>query len=88
VWVVLNRVRSGAVPGDPARELSAALERFAGVTPAALLPTDAPALDDAIANGRLLSESSPGSVLRHGIIQLAAALTGVDVAASKRRRKH
>lgn len=87
VWVVLNRVRNSAVPGDPVRELSAALERFAGVTPTALLAADAPALDEAIANGRLLSESSPGSALRQGIIQLAGALAGVEVAAPKRRRR-
>jgi MinD-like ATPase involved in chromosome partitioning or flagellar assembly len=87
VWVVLNRARAGAVPGDPGLELAAALERFAGCTPAAVLPADPRAVDTAIATGRLLSESSPGSPLRHGIIQLAGALAGVEVAEARRWRR-
>jgi MinD-like ATPase involved in chromosome partitioning or flagellar assembly len=77
VWVVLNRVRSGAVPGDAEAELRVALERFAGRSPAALLPADAHALDAAVATGRVLGESSPGSPLRLAVVaELAAALAG------------
>ena len=63
----------GVVPGDPPAELGAALERFAGRTPAALLPADTAALDTALATGRLLGESSPGSPLRRALVELAAA---------------
>ena len=87
VWVVLNKVRSGAVPGDARAELTGALERFAGRTPAALLPSDAPALDAALASGRLLGEAAQGSALRAAVGELAAALAGVSVAPSRRRRR-
>jgi MinD-like ATPase involved in chromosome partitioning or flagellar assembly len=87
VWVVLNRVRPGAVPGDAAAELTAALERFAGRTPAALLPADTRATDAALATGRLLGESHPASPLRQSIVELAAALAGVPAPAPSRRRR-
>ncbi len=84
VWVVLNRVRRGVVPGDPRAELTAALERFAGRTPAALLPYDRDALDAALADGRMLGEARPGSALRRALVELAAALAGVPVPAAPR----
>ena len=79
VWVVLNRVRAGVVPGDAEAELRAALERFAGRSPAALLPADARSLDAAVATGRLLGESHPASPLRLAVVELAAALAGRPV---------
>jgi Flp pilus assembly CpaE family ATPase len=85
LWVVLNRVRDGVVPGNAELELTAALERFAGRTPAALLPADSRALDAALANGRLLSESSPSSPLRRAVAELAGGLAGVQPARSRRR---
>jgi|SRR5579875_2321880 len=87
VRVVLNRVRPGAVPGNPDVELRAALERFSGHRPAALLPADYRALDVALANGRLLSESSPASPLRRAVIELAAELTGQRAPRARRRRR-
>ncbi len=86
VWVVLNRVRPAVVPGDVRSELVGALQRFAGRTPAALLPADGRALDVALASGRLLGEASPGSPLRHAIVDLGAALAGLPVAPPRRRR--
>lgn len=87
VWVVLNRVRAGAVPGNTDGELRAALERFAGRAPTALLPADVKAMDAALAGGRLLSESAPTSPLRAAVIELAAKLAGVPVPATRRRRR-
>lgn len=87
VWVVLNRVRDGAVPGEPRRELAEALERFAGRSPAALLPADPRSLDAAVATGRLLSESNPGSPFRRAVAELAAALAGVPAAGGRRHRR-
>ncbi len=86
-WVVLNRVRAGAVPGDPAGELTAALERFAGRSPAALLPDDPRSLDAALAVGRVLGESNPVSPLRRAVTELAAALSGAPAARAGRRRR-
>jgi len=85
VWVVLNRVRSGVVPGDTHNELTAALRRFAGVAPAALLPADGRALDSAMATGRLLGESHPASALRRAIVDLAGGVAGVRAPAGRRR---
>jgi MinD-like ATPase involved in chromosome partitioning or flagellar assembly len=87
VWVVLNRMREGAVPGDVRAELTAALERFSGRTPAALLPADPRAVDAALATGRLLREAAPGSPLRHAVAELAAALAGVPAPLTRRRRR-
>jgi Flp pilus assembly CpaE family ATPase len=87
IWVVLNKVRRGVVAGDPALELTAALERFAGRTPAALLPLDQEAVDAALAAGRLLGESRPASPLRQAIAELAAGLVGVSTRPSRRRRR-
>lgn len=86
VWVVLNRVRRGVVPGDPSAELSAALQRFAGRAPAALLPDDGKALDAALAVGKTLGESDRKSALRLAISELAAALAGVSVRGRHARR--
>ena len=85
VWVVLNRVRPGVVPGDAEGELRRALERFAGRTPAALLPADHRAVDAAVASGRLLSESTPSSPLRLALRELAGAVSGVAAPRSGRR---
>jgi Flp pilus assembly CpaE family ATPase len=85
--IVLNRVRDGVVPGEPGRELAAALERFAGRRPTALLPADPRALDTALAGGKLLSEASPASPLRRAVRDLAAALAGVDAGAPRHRRR-
>ena len=86
VWVVLNRVRPGVVPGDTEAELpgrartlrrplagGAAARRRAGrSTP----PSP---------HGRLLSESSPASPLRRAVIDLAAAVAGVPAPRPGRR---
>jgi MinD-like ATPase involved in chromosome partitioning or flagellar assembly len=85
VRVVLNKVRRTVVPGDVTRELPAALERFAGRTPAALLPFDQEGLDAALAAGRTLAEIRPGCSLRLAGIDLAEALAGGR--SSKRRRR-
>ncbi len=74
VWPVLNRVRKRVVPGDPGAELSAALERFAGRTPHALLPDDGDALDAALASGQTLAEIRPRSPLRSAVVELAESL--------------
>ena len=86
IWVVLNKVRRGVVPGDPRTELSAALSRFAGRQPAALLPYDAESLDAALAVGKTLGEVRPASTLRQHTAELAAGLAGVPQVRRRRRR--
>lgn len=85
VWVVLNKVRDGVVPGDTRAELTAALQRFAGRAPAAMLPADPRSVDAALATGRLLGESHPSSPLRRALTELATALAGVRTPSARRR---
>jgi Flp pilus assembly CpaE family ATPase len=84
--VVVNQVRRGPVPGDPRREIAAALERFAGREVARFLPADRRATDAALAAGRTLAEVAPGSPLRSQLRSMAAALAGVAVPAARRGR--
>ena len=85
VWVVLNRVRGSAVPGRVQDELTSALQRFAGRTPAAFLPYDLESLDGAVSRGQTLAEASPTSRLRRSLTELAGALAGVPVTSRRSR---
>jgi MinD-like ATPase involved in chromosome partitioning or flagellar assembly len=87
--VILNRLRSGVVPGDPAREVAAAMRRFAGVKQVETLPYDQAALDRALASGRTLGEAVPDSALRLELTTLAGDLVGVAPPPTGRRgRRH
>jgi Flp pilus assembly CpaE family ATPase len=86
VWVVLNRVRADSVAGKPEAELDAALQRFAGRSPAAFLPYDRAALDRALVAGKVLAEVSGSSPLRTALVELAAAACGRAVPPRGRRR--
>jgi MinD-like ATPase involved in chromosome partitioning or flagellar assembly len=83
--VVVNQVRKGPVPGDPRREIAAALERFAGREVRFFLPADRRATDAALASGRTLAEAAPGSSLRVALRSLAAAVTGAPQPTAGRR---
>jgi MinD-like ATPase involved in chromosome partitioning or flagellar assembly len=83
--VVVNRLRSTAIPGDTETEVRTALRRYAGVEDLTVVPQDVEALDAALAVGRTLKESAPGSPARQAIQGLAAALVGVPSAARRRR---
>jgi MinD-like ATPase involved in chromosome partitioning or flagellar assembly len=83
--VVVNRVRDGVMPGSPEAEITAALRRYAGVTPAAFLPYDRAAADAATMRGLALREAAPRSPLRLAVRRYAAALAGVEAAAPGRR---
>ncbi|MDP3712095.1 MAG: hypothetical protein Q8R60_06375 [Mycobacteriales bacterium] len=74
--VVVNRLRSTAVPGDAVTEVRAALQRYAGVEVAALVPMDVAGLDGALAQGRTLAEAAPSSPARRALLELAHALVG------------
>jgi MinD-like ATPase involved in chromosome partitioning or flagellar assembly len=78
--VLVNKVRGAVVPGNPEREIAAALHRFAGVPAIRTLPYDRSGLDRALSRGQTLAESVPKSPLRRALIELAARLTGVPVA--------
>jgi MinD-like ATPase involved in chromosome partitioning or flagellar assembly len=83
--LVVNQVRRGPVPGDPRREIAAALERFAGREVRFFLPADRRATDAALASGRTLAEVAGGSPLRVALRSLAAAVAQVPEPAGGRR---
>jgi MinD-like ATPase involved in chromosome partitioning or flagellar assembly len=85
--VVVNRLRSGPIAGEPGREVRDVLRRFASVTPLALLPEDRRATDHAVAGGKLLAEASPGGPLRLAVRALAAQLAGRPAPVPRRRRR-
>ncbi len=87
--VVINRARPGPVGGPPERQVTAALTRFAGITPIAYIPDDTPACDASRYSGRALAEESPDSPTRRAIAELAvtvAGLPGPSPATRPRRR--
>lgn len=59
--VVVNRVRSSAIPGDVGAQVRTALARYTGVEQVHLVPMDVAGLDAAVATGRTLQEAVPGS---------------------------
>lgn len=85
--IVVNRLRPGPVPGDPAAEVERALHRFAGVTAPVLLPEDRAAADAALAGGRTVGEAAPSSPYRAAVRDLAGRLTGQPPPARRRGRR-
>ena len=87
VWVVLNRVRAGIAPGNPETEFAAALSRFGGREPAALLPFDQEAIDASLAAGKTVGEARPNSAFRRSMVELAHAIVGAPEPRRKRRHR-
>jgi Flp pilus assembly CpaE family ATPase len=83
--VVLTKVRPSVVGADPQAQLAAALERYAGVRDLRFVPHDPEPLDDALRQGRLLSEVAPDSDVRMALRDLALSLCGRSVPARRRR---
>jgi Flp pilus assembly CpaE family ATPase len=84
--VVVNRVRGAVIPGEPQREIAAALSRYAGVAEAVYLPADAAAADACLGLGRALAEVAPESRLRQGVAALARRLVNAPEPQRQRRR--
>ena len=76
--VVINKLRAGAIPGDPEKEVRAALARYAGVQDLLVVPADVEGLDRALAGGRTLAEAAPQSAARAALAAHAASLAGVS----------
>jgi MinD-like ATPase involved in chromosome partitioning or flagellar assembly len=75
VTVVVNKIRDSAVGRSADQLVRGALERFAGVTQAVLVPDDREALDAAMLAGRSLVEQVPASPARHALSELAWQLS-------------
>jgi MinD-like ATPase involved in chromosome partitioning or flagellar assembly len=74
IRVVVTRVRDAAVGAKAELRIREALERYAGVQDAVLIPDDRPALDAAMLMGRSLTEHAPSSPARRPLTELAARL--------------
>lgn len=83
--VLINKVRKTLLAGDPEREIAAALERYAGVVPAAFVPFDLKGVDAALMAGRSLTEAAGDSPARQAISRYALALLGKPATSAKRR---
>lgn len=84
--VVINKVRHGVIPGDPAREITATVDRFLGLSQVELLPYDQISLDRALARGQTLAQVAANSPLRTRLAQLAEAIIGARAFALSQRR--
>ncbi|WP_129667417.1 AAA family ATPase [Phytoactinopolyspora endophytica] len=84
--VVVNRVRRSVAGAGPEKQIGVAMERYAGVRPAAYVPDDPAALDGALVSGRTLAEIAPRSPARLAILDLSRRLAGLDTSAPGRRR--
>jgi MinD-like ATPase involved in chromosome partitioning or flagellar assembly len=85
---VVNRLRRDVVgPGEPRRQVIAALDRYAGLTDVHVVPEDREALDRAIAAGRSLTESAPKSPARLALRELAVRVAGGRSAGHSGRRR-
>lgn len=73
--VVVNRVRATVIPGLSQREITAVLERWAGIEATAYLPAAPAVLDTAMRTGATLAEAAPASPLRLAMAELARVLT-------------
>lgn len=81
VRVVVNRLRSGLLPGDPFKGVTLATQQHAGVAPADGIPFDLSAADAAHGRGQLLSEAAPQSAIWQAITQLTVHLVAPPAAA-------
>jgi MinD-like ATPase involved in chromosome partitioning or flagellar assembly len=86
--LVVNRVRASVLGGNPGGQIAAALQRFGGVTPAALIPDDPQAFDAAMLAAAPLAAAAPRSPAREAIRELVhGALLGLPQPAPARRRR-
>lgn len=73
--VVVTRLRRGPLPGkSPTAHINELLTRHLGVAPTAVIPSDRPACDRGLLEGRTLREVAPGSSARLAMRELARLL--------------
>ena len=89
VDVVVTRVRRGPVPGrSPHNHIRELLSRHLGRSPIAMVPSDRPACDRALAQGRTLREVAPSSAARTAMRDLSRLLVPTSEVGWLRRRSH
>jgi Flp pilus assembly CpaE family ATPase len=88
VRVVVNQLRPGMFGGDrPAEQVRAALSRYVGLEPTAVVPYDRPGIDAALLAGRALREAHPGSPAQLALARLAKVLFPSQAVQPRRARR-
>jgi Flp pilus assembly CpaE family ATPase len=88
VRVVVNQLRPGMFGGDrPAEQVRAALSRYIGIEPSAVVPYDRQGIDAALLAGQALREARPGSPAQLALARLAGALFPARDAQARRTRR-
>lgn len=76
VYVVVNRLRGGALGIDARGQVRRTLSRYAGIDDVSFVPLDTRAVDAALLAGRPVGEASPRSQLSQAIRRLAKRVGG------------
>ena len=88
VRVVVNQLRPGMFGGDrPAEQVRAALSRYVGIEPSAVVPYDRQAFDVALLGGQALREARPGTPAQLALSRLAAVLFPAHAVHTRRSRR-
>jgi MinD-like ATPase involved in chromosome partitioning or flagellar assembly len=88
VRVVVNQLRPGMFGGDrPAEQVRAALRRYVGVEPVAVVPYDRVGVDTALLAGQALREARPGCPAQVALARLAAVLFPAPAAPPRHARR-
>ncbi|NDL58585.1 AAA family ATPase [Phytoactinopolyspora mesophila] len=83
VHVVVNRVRRSVAGADPEQQISAALNRYAGVKPFAFVPDAPQVLDAGLLSGLSLAEAAPRTPVRQAVAELSRRLLTADAATGR-----
>jgi Flp pilus assembly CpaE family ATPase len=88
VRVVVNQLRPGMFGGDrPAEQVRAALARYVGIEPVAVVPYDRQGMDAALLAGQALREARPGCPAQQALAGLAATLFAPQATRPRRARR-
>ena len=88
VRVVVNQLRPGMFGGsNPAEQVRAALGRYVGIEPAAVVPYDRPGVDAGLLAGQALREARPGCPSQVALARLATLLFCAQPVEHRRTRR-
>jgi Flp pilus assembly CpaE family ATPase len=88
IRVVINQLRPGMFGGDrPAEQVRAALRRYVGIEPVAVVPYDRAGVDATLLAGQALGEARPGCPAQVALARLAGILFPAPATPSRRTRR-
>jgi MinD-like ATPase involved in chromosome partitioning or flagellar assembly len=88
IRVVVNQLRPGMFGGDrPVEQVRAALRRYVGIEPVAVVPYDRAGVDTALLAGQALREARLGCPAQVALARLSEALFPVPAAPPRRSRR-